>query len=350
MAITEKYVSSAGGGSHDGSSSANAFSWAEMITDINAGSKAGNRYNVIQGGGAISRTTTADTISGSGSSTSPIIIRGYSSTITDGYLGRTSSNGALITTNMPSITYSGTGKLNVSGNWIILESLGISGTQNGIGVAIANANAITRCVLSSSRTGGTCYTLQVNGSSCYAYDNDISFTSGTPAAAVNLVNGGRAIANRITSSNLGVEITSGTGAVVLDNLIYASVGYGISKSIAGAMVLLYGNTVVGGSSDGINIVTSSTTLDAVLNNMITDNGAYGINGVAAGNAIFAAHNRTRDNTSGATNSATDWLAATKYSHVTTDTGGPETDYTNSGSNDYTLISASPAKGVGEPFA
>jgi hypothetical protein len=105
MAITEKYVSDAGAGAHDGSSAVNAFSWAEMITDINAGSKAGNRYNVIKGAGAIARTTTTDTISGSGSATSPIIIRGYNSGITDGFQGRAASGGALVTTNMPVITY-----------------------------------------------------------------------------------------------------------------------------------------------------------------------------------------------------------------------------------------------------
>jgi hypothetical protein len=87
-------------------------------------------------------------------------------------------------------------------------------------------------------------------------------------------------------------------------------------------------------------------LQCIVNNMITDNGGYGIDGVEAAKAVFAAYNRTRDNTSGADNLATDWLAATKYGHVTTDTGGASTDYTNSGSNDYTLISASPAKGVG----
>lgn len=52
MALIESYVSDAGGGLHDGSSEANAFSWSEMITDINAAavSSGGNSYIILRRG------------------------------------------------------------------------------------------------------------------------------------------------------------------------------------------------------------------------------------------------------------------------------------------------------------
>jgi hypothetical protein len=87
----------------------------------------------------------------------------------------------------------------------------------------------------------------------------------------------------------------------------------------------------------------------VIGNHITDSTGWGIDcgydGTAQLAGIFIA-NRTRDNASGAINGFDDWATGTSIGHVTTDTGGPETDYTDAGSNDYTLISAAPAKGVG----
>lgn len=344
MAITEKYVSAAGSGSADGSSEANAMSWASMVTDINAGSKAGNRYNVIKGAGAIARTTTTDTISGSGSSTSPIIIRGYTTTITDGYQGRTSNNAALITTTFAVVTYT-TGRLSITGSWIITECLDITSAASAATLTGSPNGAVTRCKATNSGTNGSAAGITTS-SNTIVYDNDAFMTgaSGGNAAIVGAA-GARVACNRVTATAcIGITTPNGV-AVVVDNLIYACGGIGISKISTGSISFIHGNTVVGGGGDGIDIVTGSTVLDMITNNMITDNTGNGIDGVSAANAIFASHNRTRDN-SAADNSATDWLAATKYSQVTTDTGGASTDYTNTAGADYTLISASPAKGVG----
>jgi hypothetical protein len=194
MAITEKYVSSAGAGAHDGSSEADAFSWAEMVTDINAGGKAGNRYNVK---GTISRTTTTDTITGDGTATSPIIIRGYSSVIGDGYQGRSGSNGALVTTNLPAITYT-TGRLNASGaDFIIWESLSISGAPSNPLLMIGADCAVTRCVIVNSSTNASAIGLTL-AARAVVIDNDISLTGGSGgSAAINSSTSARILANRI---------------------------------------------------------------------------------------------------------------------------------------------------------
>jgi len=343
MAITEKYVSGAGGGAHDGSTEADAFSWTEMVTDINLGGKAGNRYNYK---GSVSRTTNTDTLTGDGTSTSPVIIRGYATTIGDGFQGRTSSNGALVTTNLPTVSYT-TGRFNASGSdFILYESLSLTSAATGPTLQTGSSCAVKSCVIVNSGTNASSAGI-TPGAFNVIFDCDVSLTGASGGlAAINISGSGtRAIANRATGGT-SIGISAPARAAIVDNLVYASTGIGISIAITNTEVLVYGNTVVGGSGDGIDNITGSIVLQAIVNNMITDNGGYGIDGVAAGNAIFAAYNRTRDNTSGADNSATDWLAATKYGHVTTDTGGAETDYTNAGSNDYTLISASPAKAAG----
>lgn len=343
MAITEKFVSSAGAGAHDGSSEANAFSWAEMVTDINAGGKAGNRYNVK---GSISRTTTTDTLTGDGTSTSPVIIRGYGTTIGDGFQGRSGGNGALVTANMPDITYT-TGRLTATGSdWVIYESLQISGASTTNTLATGSNCAVKSCVLTHTGTGANAVALSA-GASNVVFDNDLTLSGGSGGTAA-LSAGGvdvRVVANRINGGPAAGVTSAGVRVIVIDNLIFASGGIGVTIIGTGTPCVVYGNTIVGGGSDGVDVITGTTVLQFVANCMITDNSGNGVDGVSAANAIFAAYNRTRDNAA-AYNSATDWLAATRYGDVTTDTGGPETDYADGGSDDYSLIGTSPAKGAG----
>lgn len=320
------------------------MSWASMITEINAGSAAGNRYNVQ---GTITRTTTTDTITGDGTSTSPVIIRGYATTIGDGYQGRTNSNGALITTHMPNVSYT-TGRLDAAGaGWCLWESLNITGATNNHLFTAGENSVIARCCIANASTDANARGIYIFNGVVQIADNDIA--AGGPyvlRSASNMTIVGNRIAGGSTAA---IELANVSGVrlyTIVGNVIYASSGIGIAKATAAGYLVAIGNTIVGNTGSGININTGSTVLDVVVGNMITDNGGYGIDGVSAANAVFAAYNRTRDNTSGALNLATDWLAATTYSHVTTDTGGQATDYVNAGANDYTLISSSPAKGVG----
>lgn len=344
MAITENYVSAAGGGAHDGSTEADAFSWAEMVADINgagAGGRAGIRFNIK---GTISRTTTTDTLSTGGTSTSPLMLRGYGTTIGDGYQGRTSSNGPLVTTNLPALSYT-TGQFTI-GVWTILEAMDVDSEVNGAAVVMAADSAIVNCRVTNSGTGGSGVAVtQASHGVLLNCDCSLTGASGGLAAITSSSVGAKVLCNRISGgAAIGLRIASSGAAV--GNVIYASSGNQIAMNSTAGYPLIFGNTLVGGAADGIDIVTGTTVLQCVVNNMITDNGGYGIDGVSAANAIFAAYNRTRDNTSGADNLATDWLAATKYGHVTTDTGGAETDYVDAGSDDYNLISGSPAKETG----
>jgi len=346
MALTERYVTTTGAGAHTGVDEANAFSWAEMITD-SATSAAGTRYN-IKNNGTYARTTTTETLTG-GTATSPKIYRGYSVTPGDGYLGRTNGTEDLISTNMPVVTYT-TGRL-AMGAQTIVESLNLTSAHTASsGTLLAQASClITRCIVNCTGTSTTT-SLAISGNSAnqlWILNNDISQTasSGTPTAMRALSNtkisGNRIWATRGTAIELNV---SGT-PVITNNLIYNSVT-GINGSSAPAPWIGY-NTITGCSGDAI--VMANGTIPIIFGNMITDNGGWGVNFTAA-NIGMVAYNRLRDNASGNYNNATDWVAAMSYGDVTTDTGGPSTDYVDSSGGDFMLVATSLGVSAAFPFA
>lgn len=342
MAITDKYVSVAGGGAHDGTTEADAFTWAEMLTDINAGGKAGNRYNVIAG--TTYTLAATSTISGSGSATSPIIIRGYTTTIGDGYQGRTNSNGPLITTNMPLISHNSTFLLNVTGSWIVLESLRLTGFRSASSFTMTVDNVVTRCRITNSSTNALAVAC-TGASRVVICDNDIALTGGSGGSTALTTAGARVFCNRISGGPANGVLCSSNGSVIIDNVFYSCGGIAISHNTTNAADVIYGNTIVGSGGDAIDIVTGTTVLQMILNNLITDNAGYGIDGVSAANPVFASHNRLDRNTAGATNSATDWLAGTSYGHELTSVSQGD-EFNNFGSDDFSLLSGSPAKDAG----
>lgn len=343
MAITEKYVNNAGAGAHDGSNDANAFSWAEMITDINAGSKAGNRYNVKQDG-TYSRTTTADTLSAGGSATSPVIIRGYKTAIGDCYLGRSSvKGGSLDTTNMPVITYTTVGL--TLGTWTILEGFNIASAKTGATITPNNDNIIRGCKVVNSSTASGIFGFTA-GQRTIIQNNDIEMTGASGGATGAAVSAGaasmRVAFNRIKGGPaLGISL--GSTAVVYGNVIFGGARDGIAMNSTAGSPAIIRNLIYGHTGDGIDIITGTTGLQCIIENMITDNGGYGIDGVSAANAIMVAFNRYRDNALGSTNLGTDWLAATGWGNVDSgSTGTIATDYTAAGSSDFSLVYNGPA--------
>lgn len=345
MALTNRYVNNAGSGLADGTSEANAMSFATftdyMVTGGSFTAAAGDVF-LLKLDGTYSRTTTTDAWVNGGTVTSPVVVRGYSSSITDGYQGR-DSVGELVTTNMPVITYT-TGRLNVTGTFIVIENLNVSSANSGYTISMAANSVIKSCKATNSSTNAN-----VGGISCsYAIDCD-AVLSGASGGGVNagiLATTGYALANRITTgatTSPGIQLAGGSRqSYAIGNVVHSSGGIGVSIPATSTTGIILFNTLVGCAGDGIDIVTGNTNLHTIVGNMITDNGGFGIDMVSASNAGFLAYNRTRDNTSGAINSGTDWAAATTYAHVTTDTGGGTTDYVDPTTDDYRLIAASPA--------
>ncbi len=357
MALTEWYVNDASSGTGTGTTEANAMSFNNFIDYMSTGgtktASPGDRFNIK--GAITARTNTTDTWLNGGTVTSPVIVRGYNSTIGDlTSLARTNGNGPLVTTNYPTISYT-TGGIVISGNFVIVEALSISGANIGANTGVVRPtgtdNVLKRCAIVNSSTNANAAAFVMSGARTSIIDCDVSLTgaSGGDAAIVNNVSSARVIGCRIKGGpNIGYKTSSATGVVAF-NTIFVSTGIGISQTATSSIgnIYLY-NTIVGGGADGVNILTGTTATNIFIGHMITDNTGDGIDMVSTANAAYVSNLRTRDNATSINNGG-DWITATNYDAVTTDTGGPETDYTNSGGNDYSLLPYSPAVQAGNPF-
>jgi hypothetical protein len=347
MALTEKYVSALAAGGGDGSSGS-PFTWAEMVTEINAGSAAGIRYNV-KGDGTYSLSSST-TISGSGTLASPIIIRGYKTTIGDGYLGR-NSNGALISTNMPSIVYdAGFSRLNVSGSYIILETLNISSNTTGTLahlVTIQVGSVIKSCIVTNPVTSSAGGGVNLNGVAGVCFDCDIYLTgtSGGVVGVTTATQDGRVLSTRIgVSSPAGTGINVGHSNTLALNTIYGTDGIGVYSSSAIRSPALINNTIVGFGT-GVLLERGINILQCMVNNLITDSSGYAFNLVTG--ASFISNTRIRNNTHGYQISGSDWFTGTMY-NVISGAGARTVDYTDPSSNNYGLTATSPAVNAGAP--
>lgn len=348
MALTEKYVSATAPGGGTGLSAASPWTFTEMVTAINAGTEVGSRMNIY---GTFSRTGN-DTITGNGTSTSPIILRGCSSgaSIGDGYLGRTNGNGPLITTNMPPITYASTFRLNITGTFTIVESLNLSGSVSNVVLSIGADSVCLRTKVVNTMNNANASALSASGARDMTFDCDLDCTGAASTAAVTVA----AAASTLIGCRAKVVSTASVvlcnnSSRILFNTIYTGGGPGISMNNTGGTPLIGWNTVAGNAGDGIDIVTGTTPLQHIIGNMSTDNGGFGVDLNSAAVASFLGYNRYRDNTSGNINSGTDWASATNYGAVIS--GGGTSDYVSAGSPNfnYNLVSTSPARQANLPL-
>lgn len=317
-----------------------------MVADINAGGCAGNRYNVK---GSVTGLGATTTISGSGTSTSPVVIRFYTSTIGDAYLGRTNGNGPLITTNMPTLGYASTFRLNVTGSWIIIEGCQVTGTVSNYLVTFAANNRIIHPVIANTSTNASAGAFSGAGNRAVLFDGDISGGGTSASAAISLSFTSANVRNcRVTGNGIGIAVSSTATSLISGSTIFGCGSHGVAFVATGATAEVVNNTIVGNAGDGINIITGSTVLHEIDGNLITDNTGYGINGVSAANAIVAAYNRLDRNNAGPTNLATDWLTATSYGHNTT-SATQANEFPGYGSQDFRLSPLSPALLAGLPY-
>lgn len=336
MAFTEKYSSAAGAGSHDGSSEANAWSWTEAITAINAlgaGGAAGLRLNHK---GNVTRTA-SDTYTVGGSSSSPFVIRGYSSTIGDGYQGRTNGNGPLVATNMPTLSYNSTFFPTFAAH-TQCESLTISGTRSGNLVTGANPLVMYRCSLAnlSSNTAARCVN-NINGS---LIDCDMTSTSGATACYTMSIAGQKVIGGRINGGgNTGIVLS--VGATVVGVTIF---NCSIAIDISGSSVPQIHNVTIAGCTTGIkNSIAVMTTVSGAL---ITDC-TTGLDNVASTNYMILVGCRFDRNTTNIA-SGSDYVSLTNYANDTT-SATQANEYVNYAGNDFRLNTGSPARAAGLPY-
>lgn len=346
MALTKRYVRADAAGGGDGTTDTNsgangAFTWAEMIADLNTPHAA---YKYLVKTGTYAQGATATTLTGDGTTTSPIVIEGFNSTEGDLYLGR-SSGGALNTTNFPEITFS-TGNFDASGaQFLRVACLKFSCTGNaGTLVDLTARGMIINCDVSA---GGTTKGISLGSSDAEAINCDVTTAaSGGTYGIRTLSDDDMVFGCRITCPN-GNGITCRSTPVIANNTIFDCGGNGIGTDNIASRPTIISNTIANCSGDGINIITASTGFHTIVGNHITGNGGYGINFNTSTCVKLLGFNRFRDNTSGNVSGGGEWEEGTSQANVTSDDTDAD-DFTDATTDDYSLVAGAPAtsKNVG----
>jgi len=280
MAWAEKYVSVAGGGAHDGSSEANAWTLAEAIAAPYA---AGDRVNVKAG--TYANTTTTRTFGVAGTTTAPIWWRGYNSTIGD--------LDADFTTAKPAITFT-TGVFDITGSFHLFSNFDISGAQVTAGqvrIRVGTNSRIDRCRVecTSANSLGKAISLAAVGAGatrCW-----LKCTSSADVVACPSGFEGDVIGCAIINGADGISLEAALRMTIAFNT-FIDQGANAVISNSGSRFWFLNNSVYSPAGDGINLITTIPALAVVANNIFSECGVYGINNATGANSatIFRSNN------------------------------------------------------------
>lgn len=347
MALTKRYVRSDAAGGGDGTTNTNsgangAFTWAEMITDINT-PRAGYKYLVKSGTYANGTTTT--TLTGDGSTTSPNVIEGFNATEGDLIAQGRTSGGALDTANFPVISYTGTtAKFDASGaTHLVLRCLNITSAASAATLDVATNSRVTRCKVDNSSSNASAAGITATGAGADLVIIDCDVGPGVSGAA-------HGIRTSMSNANIigcRVKWIAGNALRIRSTVsvqgctLYES-GIGINCDLNSSNNnRIFGNTIVNNTGDGIDVATGTTGAMHISGNHITGNGGYGIDFNTSTCVKMLGFNRMRDNSSGDINGGGDWEEGTSLANITSD-DTDAIDYVDQANDNYLLKSAAPA--------
>lgn len=331
MAYTETYVSSAGGGAHDGSSPENAWTLEEAIA---AAPASGTRVNILTG----THTLTADRTLPSGASEAQIAWQGYASSPGDlESQGRSAATGALTDTNVPVIDC-GTSYQIIIGSYDRLVNLKVIGSRaSSVGLLYNNGQGSTcwRVIVSNSGNSGNNATYV--GNLHYGSATDCDFVSASAQSTLKAVSAGRgtlsgcriwcsgtphassigvaadtfgSVVERCIIYNFGTGVTLGTNSSNISFNSFYNLGTGIRLGASGSLVFanvfdtvsgyLFSGTTAGNPQLIANASTTpgSGRLDTTnIGSVIAENGSISLTGSPYTNA--ASGDFTLNNTAGA---------------------------------------------------
>jgi hypothetical protein len=337
MAFTEYHVTVAGAGAHNGTSKANAWTFAEMIA---AAPAAESRINVYGDGGGYSEGLT--TLPTNGTGTSPIVLRGCYATPGDlDDLGR-GSDGLLNVTGFPVFTLSA---LWTPSAWCILQNLSIAGAISSylLGSLATDNFGCVKCKFLNSQNNAAAGCVQ--GDNTVSLLNcDFSCTGASHAAVVDAD-----VTIQVVGCTFIGTLDSAPLLSVNDLTLMRSVFRGTGGTIVAVKILsgvgpfvLIGNTIYncGTAIEFPNSAKSSNLAAIVIDNHVTDCGKFLDNLYAATDdmPVIESNNRLRD----VTTPRTGILSISLNSQVTTDDGDYSTDYV-SATNLRLLATAAGAK-------
>lgn len=341
MALAIRYASSAGGGAHDGTAEADAWSFAEMLANYTAGMLIHFKGNHTLTGDAA--FATAGTIA------NPVVIAGYTTTPGDGAQGL-NADGSINSTNMPLWNFTNaTHEMSVAGNYVLFQDIRFTGISAATLITISGVGSgLTNCVATNNNTGANSFAVAVSGSTAFVDRCDINHAGASGGAAAVALAGTSALAIycRIRSASGPGVLINGATPIVSHNLIYNCGTHGIQTTLtaAGNHLLVMANTIYGCTNNGIEVAAGNTAATRIFGNHITDCGGYGIDGNGATAMIYVSRARTRDNVTAAHLLDAEWTDAV-YGEVTTDTGGATTDFEDPAADppDLRLIRTAPGR-------
>ncbi len=348
--IVDHYVTTGGSDTYANSTNpATPMSLSTAFTALTGGAAAAGDRIWIKAGSYTQRGAT-DTLTNDGTVVSPIIVQGYNSSINDLDTPTYNADGSLVTTNYPVIDYAATFKLNASGsNLLIWRNIKI--TSAGAGVSSATFAMGANCVahqlyVSNPSTNAAAMCIDGGASSCVIENCDAALTGASGgASAIRIGLNDRAIGNRIIDSQITGIAINGTGAVVLDNVFFAAVvgpAIAITTTTTSHSWTVRGNTIQGKTTGIQGSAATFTTLNYYGDNHITDgtSGLLSLQDATSQLAGWFSHNRFRDNTANV-DGWDDWKTGGTAGEVTTDTGTATSDYIDTTTDKYTLISTAP---------
>jgi len=317
---------------------------------VGLGAVAGNII-WIKADGAYSLGAT-DTLNMPGTNTNPIWVKGYKTTRGDGYLGRNTGDGKLITTNMPAYAFQAGFRVNIStGTFIYFETINFTGAVSSYLLSMGTDCFAYGCVFdnNSTNSSASCVALSTRA---ILFNCDAILEGATGGLNCLQVDSSNSkviacwVQNQKTSGT-SVGISLGSGGFAINCVVLGSgAATGISVA-AGATSSVVGCTVIG-YVNGIAYASSLTGLQFAMSNMITDCGTNAIDCGGTGVPLLQAFNRLRDAITIANAGST--VTGTSYGNITTDGAAYSdyVDYNGSSSLDIRLATSSPARNAAIP--
>ena len=342
MAITEHYVS-ADATTETWGNSTSSSTPCSLATAL-ANAVAGDRINIKVG----TYTQTANiNFNTSGSTTSPIILRGVDATWAPITTARSGGNGAISST-LPLIAFNSGYRWTTTGAQQIFDSLKVTGTYTSgsiMSMSSGSYHGFHGCIIENAGASGTVNGV-VGGAGDYFVDCDVSLTAAGATSSTCITassTAARVMFCRLYSaaSSVGVSCVSGT---IIGNVIYGVGSHAISTSTSTSPLYVIGNTLVGITGSGINVATGYSGQVFIFNNRITDAGAYAVSIVDANTPSANGYNRFDRNTSGASTGSADWFTATSWQNNTA-AQLVAAEYVNVATRDYNLVTT--AEGIGD---
>lgn len=276
MAFTERYVSVAGGGAHDGTSEANAWTLAEGITN----EAAGQRVNVKAG--TYTNTTNDRTLAATGLTTAPIWWRGYKTAIGDMDGADTSHGTFMAGTEIPALSFT-TGRFGVTGSHHIVSNIDDQGAQ----VTNGQLRMATGAAIRFHRVRVECTAANANGRAVSGASADVIFdrcwfksTSSAPVVEISVTRN-TLLGSVLTGGSNGLVLT-GANVILAQSCIFDNCGGDAIRSSISSGLYVINCSIYSPASDGIEL-TALPGSGIITGNIFSDCGGVAINNSSGAN-------------------------------------------------------------------